>query len=111
MDNGVMNVVKNLNTFKANTARRAGVIMGYVGDGTVVYAKRGAPWRDRTGDARRSIHSESDQDGVNITVSIGIGVYYGLYLELDYGGRYRIVDPAVFGYGKAQMQTMLKGLM
>lgn len=75
----------------------------------VVYAKQNAPWTDRTGNARKSIHSESSSDGMS--AAVGIGEHYGKYLETGYGGRYRIIDPAVFSYGKAMFAKNLKGIM
>nr|DAV09903.1 MAG TPA: type I neck protein [Caudoviricetes sp.] len=108
---GTDEVSKNLQALDQKVKHRAGVIMGYVGAATVTQAKRGAPWTDRTGNARRSIHSETTANGANIAVSVGIGVHYGVYLELDHGGKYRVVDPTVFGYGKSQMQVLLGSLL
>ena len=106
---GVNDVIRNLeNTMKqvrnaAQTALQISAVQA------VVYAKQNAPWTDRTGNARRSIHSESASDGMS--VSIGIGVSYGVFLENGYGGRYRIIDPAVFSYGKAMFAKNLRSIL
>jgi hypothetical protein len=78
---------------------------------TVNEAKRTAPWTDRSGDARRSIHAEVTEDAGGITAAIGIGVDYGKYLEMAHGGKYRVIDPTVFGFGKQEMQNVMKDLL
>lgn len=75
----------------------------------VVYAKQNAPWTDRTGNARRSIHSETSMDGMSI--AIGIGESYGRFLETGFGGRYRVIDPSVFSYGKAMFLKNLRSIL
>jgi hypothetical protein len=59
------------------------------------YAKSGAPWTDRTGNARRSIHFEFSETIDKMSTSIGIGVTYGVFLELSHGGKYRIIGPTM----------------
>lgn len=57
-------------------------------------AKRAAPWKDRTGNARASITGSGPKvDDKNIVVALAIGVHYGKYLELSFGGKYRIIWP------------------
>jgi len=63
------------------------------------FAKRYAPWTDRTGNARRSLKGfcEARQDRA---VYIGVlgGMPYSPDLELGYGKRYAILVPTVEGY-------------
>lgn len=106
---GVDEVVKNLQNAMVQLEKAGGTAVQITAAQIVVYAKQNAPWRDRTGNARRSIHSEASAD--LMSSSIGIGMSYGKYLELSFGGRYRIVDPAVFSYGKAMFANNLKGIM
>ena len=58
--------------------------------------KQEAPWQDRTGEARRSLFAKAWQspDG-NVTLTLGHGVDYGIYLEFKNGGRYAIVGPTL----------------
>lgn len=59
------------------------------------WMKRNAPWTDRTGNARQTLHSEVEEL-VNVTViTFAHGMDYGRYLELSHGGRYAIIGPAL----------------
>jgi hypothetical protein len=59
-------------------------------------SKMKAPWTDRTGNARRSIYgSQGELEGNKIKGYHGIGVYYGVYLELCHGGKYRVIEPTM----------------
>jgi hypothetical protein len=64
------------------------------------YAKQTAPWTDRTGNARNSITGSGPitEDGT-IKTALAIGMFYGLYLELSNGGRYRVVWPVIEAIG------------
>ncbi len=60
------------------------------------YAKTNAPWTDRTGNARNSIQASGPvMKGRTIVGAVAIGMFYGKYLELSNGGKYRIIKPAV----------------
>lgn len=100
---------RRLEEVMESTKRAAALAVQIAGTETVVYAKHNAPWRDRTGNARRSIHQEQGDNGMSTL--IGIGMPYGKYLELSHGGKYRIIHPAVFSYGKVQMIKNLKGIL
>jgi hypothetical protein len=56
-------------------------------------SKQSAPWKDHTGNARNSIFGQSEVKGTDVTGYHGIGVSYGLYLELSNQGRYRVLLP------------------
>lgn len=60
------------------------------------YARQNAPWTDRTGNARQTLHAWSDELANDIVeLWIGHGMEYGLWLEVRWGGRYAIVWPAI----------------
>lgn len=106
---GLKEINKKLDQVMDSVRESAKVAVQITAAQCVVYAKQSAPWQDRTGDARRSIHSEKGNQGMSATV--GIGVSYGKYLETSFGGRYRVVDPTVFSYGKSVFRTNLRGIM
>lgn len=54
------------------------------------YARQRAPWTDRTGNARQFLHGKVVKDSM-IRARISHGVYYGIYLEKKYSGRYSIL--------------------
>ena len=60
------------------------------------WMKSNAPWTDRTGNARQTLHTEVEEV-VNQMVSIILahGVDYGKYLELSNGGVYSVISPAL----------------
>lgn len=106
---GVAQVSKRLEETIRSLERAGGLAVQVTAAQCVVYAKQRAPWTDRTGNARRSIHSEPGDK--NMSAAIGIGVFYGKYLEKSHGGRYRVIDPTVFSYGKVEFMKNLKGIM
>lgn len=60
------------------------------------YARQNAPWTDRTGNARQTLHAWSDELANDIVeLWIGHGMEYGLWLEVRWGGRYAIVWPTI----------------
>lgn len=74
------------------------------------YAKQNAPWHDRTGNARKSIAHASYADDTKVVGAVGIGVYYGLFLELCNQGKYRILRPTLDIYRYKLMDNM-KGVL
>lgn len=106
---GVKEVNDKLGQTIESVKRAGAMAVQMAGTETVVYAKHNAPWTDRTGNARKSIHQESSNNG--LATMVGIGMPYGKYLELCNGGKYRIIHPAVFSYGKAQLLKNLKGIL
>lgn len=87
--------INNLTALNTRTHRKVGDVMDYTFIGAENQAKMNAPWRDRTGNARRSIGSRVDTFGEKITGVLGIGVFYGVWLEVSNQGRYRIVQPTL----------------
>jgi hypothetical protein len=60
-----------------------------------------APWTDRTGNARQSLHTEVLNLTNEIVLALAHGVEYGVQLELGFSGRYAIIGPALDEfYGK-----------
>lgn len=57
------------------------------------YAKTHAPWTDRTGHARQSLHGGVDVRGNQQVLYLSHGVEYGIWLEKAHGGNYAIVGP------------------
>lgn len=53
-------------------------------------------WTDRTGNARQTLHSEvTSVVNEYVELIMAHGVEYGINLELDNGGRFAIVGPAL----------------
>ncbi len=57
-----------------------------------------APWTDRTGNARSALFSIAEQaakDMVILYLSHGTAIYYGVFLETKYAGKYAIIVPTM----------------
>lgn len=60
------------------------------------YAQTNAPWTDRTGNARRGLHSQYNRrTRTSFVMSLSHGVDYGIFLELCNSGRFAILMPTV----------------
>ena len=59
------------------------------------YAKAHAPWRDESGQARRSIRGMAECRSGSFTISLCGGAPHMVYLELAHGGRRAILRPAM----------------
>lgn len=86
--------VKALDAFITTAA----LTMNYTMQDVENWGKGNAPWTDRTTMARRSIYAHTEsvgatKSGVRIRGRMGIVVWYGIFLELANGGRFRIVGP------------------
>jgi len=74
------------------------------------YAKKTAPWQDRTGNARTGLHTwveEISKDVVALYLSHS--VYYGIFLESRAAGRWSAVWPTIQAH-LPQITAMLKGI-
>lgn len=107
-------VAQGMEALGGRVTGNAKILMEAAVGRTANEAKRAAPWHDRTGDARRSIHGEVHETADGIIGAVGMGgagLEYTEVLELGFAGRYRVIDPTVFGFGKTEMQLALKDLM
>jgi hypothetical protein len=73
-------------------------------------AKTGAPWSDRTGNARSGLRGTSAVEGDRAELVLSHAVYYGVYLELAHGGAWATVIPTMQRMG-ALVRSDLAGLL
>jgi hypothetical protein len=99
-------VARNLRALDQKTHTKAEKIMDLTMSEAENYAKHSAPWRDRTGNARRSIAHLTRRINDVIIGVLGIGVYYGKYLELCNQGKYRIIRPTIDVYRNKLIQNL-----
>lgn len=60
------------------------------------YARSNAPWTDRTGNARQSLHAYVEElAGDTVRLYLSHGVFYGIFLEVKHAGRYAIIWPTI----------------
>jgi hypothetical protein len=104
---GIPNLLNNLTEYEELTfGELVTIFEGSFQEGEN-QAKARAPWTDRTGQARASIANKVVVDGKeNITGVLGIGVFYGVYLELS--ERFRIIRPTLFVMQEAMKDLFAK---
>lgn len=96
---GTANLLKNLDKVQKIAYKEAvKVFEGAFAEGET-QAKRNAKWTDRTGLARASIKGLVIEERDNIKGILGIGMYYGVFLELANAGKYRIIRPTLNALG------------
>lgn len=94
-------LVNNIRNFDSKFDRVVTAQMLYHRNEMTKYARDNAPWNDITGNARSGLHTEFS---VQATASgsnkewqliLAHSVYYGIYLETRWSGRYAIIEPTV----------------
>lgn len=107
-------VAANMTALGLRTKANAKLLMEATVGRSVNEAKRTAPWTDRTGHARQSIHGQVTVTDDALIGAVGMGSDpedYPKYLELGHGGKYRVIDPTVFGFAVAEFRNDLKDLI
>lgn len=61
------------------------------------FARENAPWKDRTGMARKSLHGKVVKDNM-IRARISHGVIYGIMLEKKHSGRFAVLPKVLRRY-------------
>ena len=74
------------------------------------FAKRGAPWTDRTGNARSGLNAQYEGGGSSHRIVVAHSVSYGVWLEVRWSGRYAIINPTIAHEGPQVMRTLSQGL-
>lgn len=105
---GLDNVLKNLD----KEIKRQGLSAELAGARTGIqlqsYARANRPWRDRTNQARLTTKGSSDVRGTKVIAALAIGVFYGVYLETGYAGRWGIIDRTILANRHALAENMKK---
>jgi len=74
------------------------------------YAKEKAPWTDRTGNARQSLHTYVEElAGDTVRLYLSHGVSYGIFLEVKHAGRWGIIWSTIERH-LPEIQKMLQGI-
>lgn len=74
------------------------------------YARKEAPWTDRTGNARTGIFYVIEEKPSSVIIYLAHSVEYGIYLELAMAGRYEIIWPTIL-LALARIQADLKEVL
>lgn len=68
------------------------------------YMKNNAPWEDQTGNARNGLFARPYHAGDETGIVIGHSVFYGIFLEARWSGRYAIIQPTLDVMGPKVMR-------
>mgnify|MGYP000847490455 CR=1 FL=1 len=99
-------IMDKLQSVGINTVRKAWDETVYTSAEMEQRSYNNRPWTDRTGNARASIYGLPEFTGTKMSITHGIGVDYGVYLELSNGGRYRIIGPTTDSYRSVWLANM-----
>jgi hypothetical protein len=111
MIKGVDAIKLNLDKLDDLIKDKCGKALEYTIDYAENEAKKNAPWEDRTGNARNSILGIVwPEENNSLIASLSIGMFYGLYLELSYQGKYKIVWPTILN-ARPMVLRLLRGIL
>lgn len=75
------------------------------------FARKNAPWTDRTSNARTTLFTTTEHEPYKRhRIIVAHGQPYGIWLEVRWAGRYRVIVPTIEATGRKTM-TLLTGLM
>lgn len=96
LDIDATELINALNAIGSTFAESIETAVGSVTADMELYAKQNAPWTDRTGNARRTMTGFTLWENENVLVA-GVSGHmpYSPKLELNYGGRFRILLPTL----------------
>ncbi len=92
---GLDTVLRNLDKYQNEVARRVWLTAQEFAPQIEAYAKVNARWTDRTGNARQSLMGYADKDEIFTYLVIAHGVDYGKWLEMVHSGQYGILFPSI----------------
>lgn len=83
-----------------------GTTMDYWEPRVQSYARRNAPWTDRTGNARQGLFARHNKTGGTHRITVYHTMPYGIWLEVRHSGRYQIIMPTVRAMGPEVMRSI-----
>jgi len=72
------------------------------------HAKTSAPWTDRTANARSGLYAWKDTKDGKLRLYLSQTVYYGLWLEVRFAGKYAVIEPTLSLYQRRVMRMIQK---
>jgi hypothetical protein len=68
------------------------------------FMKTNAPWQDQTGNARNGLTARPYREGDEVGIVLSHSVFYGIFLESRFSGRYAIIQPTIDEMGPRVMR-------
>lgn len=101
----------NLNGVDSQVRKAMVAATEYIAPQAESWAKSNAKWTDQTGNARNGLTGRASRPTDNSAiVTIAHSVPYGIWLEVRWAGRYRIIEPTV-RYFAPKAMTMVGKLL
>lgn len=98
---GDSQVMANIRRYGERVEASLLIFSDHFGKGTMEsYAKRNAPWTDRTNMARNSLNGGGFKSGYDIVSFIAGGVDYQKWLEVISAGKWAILQPTILACKK-----------
>lgn len=72
------------------------------------WMRSNAPWTDQTTNARSGLRATPRISSKQVAVVLSHSVPYGIWLEVRWGGRYAIIEPALREFAPRMMQMVAK---
>lgn len=87
---------------------KAGMVAAanYVAPQAESFMKSTAPWTDQTGAARNGLRARVRVSGNTVAIVLYHSVPYGIWLEVRWGGKYAVIEPAMAAAGPLYVQTI-----
>lgn len=99
-------LVNQLQTMDARADRALTAIIAYHASRASAYAKKNAPWTDRTSNARNGLFARAERDRPKYRIIVAHAVPYGIWLEVKFSGRDGIIRPTINNEGPEVMKTV-----
>jgi hypothetical protein len=93
---GDQQVKRNMAIYGMKVKQAVVAVANYFAPILETYSKQNAGWEDRTGNARQSLHAFVQVLSNDVVeLYLAHGVFYGLFLEVRWSGKYSIIWPTL----------------
>jgi len=88
-------IAKNLDSYGIKVIKAMLLVGEKNGQAMQNYARKNAPWTDRTGNARAGLFYVVKQEPGRVVIYLCHSMEYGIYLELAHGGQFEVIWPTI----------------
>jgi hypothetical protein len=107
---GIEDIQRNLDVYAQKIHDAMVKVADYFAPVLETEAKNGAPWTDRTGNARQELNGFTEDVSMTVVeIYLAHKMDYGVWLELKNSGRYAIILPTIEKH-YAAIFSMLQGV-
>lgn len=103
-------LARNIGDFGVTLKRAILVVADKNGQAMQNYARKNAPWTDRTGNARAGLFYVIEEKRDSVVIYLSHSVDYGVWLEIGHSGRLEVVWPTIL-LALSRIQADLKEVL